>query len=314
MYSIGIDLGGTNIAAGLVDLDNRKIVQSMSVKTRAPRPVGAIADDIAAQIHTLCEKQGIGEEHVTWVGVATPGIVQKGVVLSAVNLGWENAPLGAEVARRSAVHRCYVANDANAAALGEALWGCGQECASLIAVTLGTGIGGGIILNQKIWEGFNGFAAEVGHMIIEKDGRPCACGKCGCMEAYCSATALIRDTKERMARTPDSLLWKICPDLASVSGKSAFVAAARGDFAARAVVHDFIESLAVGISNLINIFQPDVVCVGGGISREGDNLIVPLRQRVRALTFGAGEVRTRVVAATLQNDAGIIGAALLGAH
>lgn len=312
-YAIGIDLGGTNIAAGLVDLEEKRIVESMSVKTRAPRPVGEIAADIAAEAEELCRRVGIEKRDLCRIGVATPGIVQGGVVLTAVNLGWTDAPLADEIRRATGIENAFVANDANAAALGEALWGCGAGCDSLVAITLGTGVGGGIILDGKIWEGFNGFAAEIGHMVIRQDGLLCGCGKRGCFESYCSATALIRDTKAAMAAHPESALYRYAATVDAVGGKTAFLAAKENDEAAKEVVHNFIEALAIGVSNVINMLQPDVVCIGGGISREGDNLMNPLCERVKELTFGYKDVRSKVVAATLRNDAGIIGAALLDA-
>lgn len=311
-YAIGIDLGGTNIAAGLVDGETHEILKTASVKTRAPRPCAEIAEDIAALAERLCKEAGIPLSEIAWVGVATPGIVKGGVVLSAVNLGWQEAPLAEEVERRVG-RPTYVANDANAAAYAEALWGVGAGTGSLVMLTLGTGVGGGIVIDGAIWDGFNGFAAEIGHMIISRGGRECGCGKRGCLEAYCSATALIKETRRMMNLYPDSRMWQAAGGtLDGVSGKTAFAAAREGDFAARLVLEDYIDSLAVGISNIINVFQPHVVCIGGGISREGDGLMQPLHDRVERMSFGIKQGKTRVEAAMFRNDAGIIGAALLG--
>lgn len=311
-YAIGIDLGGTNIAAGLVDGETKEILCTTSTKTRAPRPCEEISADIAALSESLCKEKGISLSDVSWIGVATPGIVKDGVVLTAVNLGWQDAPLADDVARLTG-RPTYVANDANAAAYAEAIWGVGEGAASLVMLTLGTGVGGGIVIDGAIWDGFNGFAAEIGHMIISRGGRECGCGKRGCLEAYCSATALIKESKRIMMLYPDSLMWtKAGGSLDGVSGKTAFEAAKEGDFAARLVIEDYIDALAVGVSNIINIFQPHVVCIGGGISREGENLMVPLHDRVERMSFGLKQGRTRVEAAKFRNDAGIIGAALLG--
>lgn len=311
-YAIGIDLGGTNIAAGLVDGETKEILCTTSIKTRAPRPCEEISADIAALSESLCKEKGISLADVSWIGVATPGIVKDGVVLTAVNLGWQDAPLADDVARLTG-RPTYVANDANAAAYAEAIWGVGEGAASLVMLTLGTGVGGGIVIDGAIWDGFNGFAAEIGHMIISRGGRECGCGKRGCLEAYCSATALIKESKRIMSLYPDSLMWtKAGGSLDGVSGKTAFEAAKEGDFAARLVIEDYIDALAVGVSNIINIFQPHVVCIGGGISREGENLMVPLHDRVERMSFGLKQGRTRVEAAKFRNDAGIIGAALLG--
>jgi len=202
-------------------------------------------------------------------------------------------------------------NDGNAAALGELVAGCGKGKSSLIAVTIGTGVGGGVILNNTIIEGFNGAAGEVGHIIIEAGGRPCGCGSCGCFETYCSATALIRDTKEAMAAHPESILHTLAPTPDDVNGKTAFDGMRLGDETASAVVENFISMLAVGVSSLIQLLQPEIICIGGGVAAEGDYLLLPLREKVVAKTLaGADGMRTTIVAATLGNDAGIIGAAV----
>ena len=311
-YCIGVDLGGTNIAVGLIDLDGRRILHKKSVKTRAPRPCEEISRDIKAVCLDLCYMAGIKLAEVLWIGVATPGIVRAGVVISAVNLGWSDEPFG-EILSRITGRPTFVANDANAAADAEAKWGCGVGEDSLIAITLGTGIGGGIILDGKIWEGFNGFAAELGHMVIDVGGRHCGCGLRGCFEAYCSATALVHETRRMMKLYPDSLMWEVVKgDITRIDGRTAFIANAEGDLAAHQVIDDFVNYLAIGIANIINIFQPSVVCLGGGISGQGEELMRPLRERLRYTSFGTKDMRTRVEAAVYKNDAGIIGAGLLG--
>ena len=311
-YCIGVDLGGTNIAVGLVRLDTKSIARQFSVKTNAPRPCESISRDIADVSERLCKQEGITLSDVEWIGIATPGIVTDDVVLSAFNLGWTNAEFGkilSDITKRPT----YVANDANAAAYAEAIWGSGQGSKSLIAFTLGTGVGGGIVVDGKIWEGMNGFAAEMGHTVLVPGGRSCACGKRGCIEAYCSASALIRETKRMMKLYPESIMWKLVDgDIDRVNGKTAFSGKEAGDKCAEIVINEFIDSLAIGVENAINIFQPDVVCIGGGISREGENLLAPLRERVTHGTFGLEDKRTKLVAANFRNDAGIIGAALLG--
>ncbi len=311
-YCIGIDLGGTNIAVGLVDLDSRKILEKKSVKTNAPRPAEQIVADMRRIILQLCDRAHIRLHNLAWVGVATPGVVKDGIVVSAPNLGWRDVDLGAMLSKLTG-RPTFVANDANAAAYAEAVWGCGVGEPSLVIMTLGTGVGGGIVIDGKIWEGINGFAAEIGHMVVEADGRQCACGKRGCLEAFCSARALVKEARRMMQLYPDSLMWQLAEgDSSRTNGVHPFVAARAGDVAATQVVNDFINYLAIGIANIINVFQPAVVCIGGGISGEGDNLLIPLRQRLKYTSFGAGESRTRVEIAKYRNDAGIIGAGLLG--
>ncbi len=311
-YCIGVDLGGTNIAIGLIDSDSKRIVEKHSVKTNAPRPCEEISKDIYDVCLEICKRAGISLGEVAWIGVATPGIVKDGVVISAVNLGWTNVPFGkilAEITERPT----YVANDANAAAYAEAMWGSGAGEDSVIAITLGTGVGGGIILGGRIWEGINGFAAELGHMVVDVGGRACACGQRGCLEVYCSATALVSEAKRMMKLYPDSLMWQLSAEhQGRVNGIIPFAAHRQGDYAATQVVEDFIDYLAIGIANIINMFQPAVVCVGGGISGEGENLMHPLREKLKYISFGTNNSRTRVVAAQFRNDAGIIGAGLLG--
>ena len=311
-YCIGVDLGGTNIAVGLVDLACRRIVRQMSVKTNAPRSCEEISKDIASVANTLCQQEKISMSDVRWVGAVTPGTVKDGVVAGACNLGWKNVDFRS-ILEKMTGRPTYVANDANGAAYAEALWGSGEGANSLCAITIGTGVGGGIVFDGKMWEGMNGFAAEMGHMVIVAGGRPCGCGKCGCLEAYCSATALISETKRFMKRYPESVMWKLCDgNVDRVSGKTAFLAKASGDRAAELVIDQFINYLAIGVANVINVFQPDVVCIGGGISREGEALMAPLRERVLHESFGVDGARTKLVAATFKNDAGIFGAALLG--
>ncbi len=311
-YCIGVDLGGTNIAVGLVDLDSRKIVRQTSAKTNAPRSGEAICADIAAICRSLCSAEKIKMTDLLWVGAVTPGTIKDGVVTSACNLGWQNVNFTKLLA--SAVRRpVYVANDANAAAYAEAIWGSGEGATSLVALTIGTGVGGGIVFDGVMWEGVNGFAAEFGHITVDRGGIPCNCGRRGCLEAYCSATALVRETKRIMKLYPESEMWKICGgDIERANGKTVFLAKAQGDRAAQLVFDDFVEHLAIGVSSVINIFQPEVFCIGGGISREGEVLLAPLRERVMHLSIGTGTERTKLVAATLKNDAGILGAALLG--
>ena len=311
-YCIGVDLGGTNIAVGIIDLDSRQILRKTSAKTRAPRPCREISEDIKGLCLTLCREEGVDLSDMLWIGIAAPGIVKNGEVVMAVNLGWTNEPFG-EILSEMTGRPTFVANDANAAAYAEAKWGCGVGAESLIAITLGTGVGGGIILNGTIWEGFNGFAAEIGHMVIDVGGRRCGCGLRGCLEAYCSASALVGETKRMMKLYPDSKMWQLVKgDIDRVDGRTAFYANRENDMAASQIIYDFVNYLAIGIANIINIFQPSVVCLGGGISGQGEELMKPLRDRLRYTSFGTKDSNTRVEAAVYKNDAGIIGAGLLG--
>ena len=208
-----------------------------------------------------------------------------------------------------------IENDANAAALGEFLAGSAKGCKNAVAVTLGTGVGGGIVIDGKIYSGSNFAGAELGHMVIVKDGKECGCGRKGCWEAYASATALINMTKEAIREEkPDfSYMLNLCEgDIENVNGKTAFDAQIAGDTTGKAVIEKYIGYLACGIVNVINIFQPDVLCIGGGVSRQGENLLAPVRAIVEKERITKhNDKQTKICAATLGNDAGIIGAACL---
>ena len=310
-YCIGVDLGGTNVAVGIVEVNSGKIINKKSVKTNAPRPVEEIAEDIISVCQKLCAIEKIPFSSLAWLGVATPGIISEGVIVSATNLGWTNAPLKRILEEKTSL-TVYLSNDANAAAYAEATRGSGRGASSLVAFTIGTGVGGGIVFDGKIWEGANGFAGEMGHFVIEHNGRECGCGRRGCIESYCSATALVKSTKRAMLENRDSLLWKAAPQVSDVNGKTVFSAMEMGDACAKAVFDEFVSYLATGVSNVINLFQPEVVCIGGGISREGDTLIKPLSELVLKTSLSVSGKRTRIVAAEFKNDAGIIGAAFLG--
>ena len=307
-YYIGVDIGGTNIAVGVVD-ENFDIKCKGSIKTNAPRSAESICDDIAGLCKSLCEKNGIDYGDILGVGVASPGIIKDGVVVFASNLQFDNVPLKAMLEARTG-KKCAVCNDANAAALAEYVAGAGKGYHSLVAVTIGTGVGGGIVLEGKIWEGFNGAGAEIGHIVTVPGGRLCTCGNRGCLETYCSATALINDTKEAMINNPDSKLWEICGHTDNVTGKSAYDAAEMGDEVAKNVIKKFIKYLSIGVANIITLLQPEVVCIGGGMSAEGETLIAPLDKLVKESgVIKSLSKRSKIRAAGLFNDAGIVGAA-----
>ncbi len=311
---IGVDLGGTNIAAGVVD-DNNQIIGRASVKTNCPRPEGEIADSVAAVSRMAAEDAGIPYDEIKAIGIGTPGAVNnEGVVEFSSNLGFNDTPLLKLVEDRTG-KKVYVENDANCAALGEQVAGSGNGVSNFVAVTLGTGIGGGVILGNKLLTGVNGAAGEIGHMVIEHDGLACPCGRIGCFEQYASATALVRQAKDALTRDREhmSKMWDLIDDnIDNVSGKTVFDAAHMDDEIALKVIDRFVEFLSCGIANLINIFQPDILCVGGGISAQGEYIIKPLVEKVEKKRYTKhSKAQTKICAATLGNDAGIIGAAIL---
>ena len=313
MYYLGIDLGGTNIVAGLVDADC-KIVETVSCKTNLPRPASEIIDDMASLCAQVIEKAGITKDQVSYVGIGCPGTCNgdTGIVEYSNNLKFDKLPL-TEMMTKGLGKPVFVDNDANVAALGEVKFGAAKEYNDAVMLTLGTGVGGGIILDGQVYSGFNYAGAELGHMVIEKDGRQCSCGRRGCIEAYASATAIIRDTRKMAERHPESIINQLVNgDLSKVNGKTAFDAMRAGDKWGKKIVDNYIKYLGEGIINFINIFQPDIILIGGGISKEGDTLLIPLRRYVFKYAYGSKFLkRSKIACATLGNDAGIVGAAML---
>ena len=312
-YYVGIDLGGTNIVAGVVD-ENYSIVAKASTKTNCPRPEKEIADDMAKMAVQAVANAGLTMDQIEWVGIGTPGIANSstGIIEYASNLGFKNTPM-VKYIQETIDKPVFIENDANAAAYGEYVAGAAKGAKNAVCITLGTGVGGGIIVDGKIYAGSNFAGAEIGHTVIEVDGAQCSCGRKGCFEAYSSATGLIRMTKEAIAADPEGIMAKLAAERGKVNARTAFDAMRAGDAGAKAVVDKYIKYLAAGITNTINIFQPDVLCVGGGVCNEGDPLLLPMKAIVeREVYTRNSEKNTKIVIASLGNDAGIIGAAFLG--
>lgn len=317
MYYLGIDLGGTNIAAGVVD-ENYQILASAKRKTKVPCAPEELCEQLAVTALEALENAKITINDIPWIGVGTPGTVNRdtGVVEFANNLYLNNYPLR-ELLEARLNKKVIAENDANAAAYGEYKAGALRGAENGLAITLGTGIGSGIILNGKIYAGSNYAAGEMGHTVILFNGRHCTCGRNGCWEAYASATGLIAQTKEAMQKTNNHNcpIWTLVNnDLNNVSGRTAFDAMRAGDPIGKAVVDEYIAYLGCGLANCINTFQPDILCIGGGICNEGETLLKPLREYIshEAYTINTSK-KTVLCKAQLGNDAGIIGAALIGA-
>lgn len=314
MLYAGIDLGGTNIAAGLVD-ENGQIVIKGSVPTGKERPYGEIIKDMAELIKELMDSAKVTLNDVKSIGIGSPGTPDnaRGILVYANNLpDFTNVPLRAEMQKHLDLP-VILDNDANCAALAESMAGAAKGARNSVTVTLGTGVGSGVVIDGKVYSGFNYSASEMGHMVICAGGVLCTCGRRGCWEAYASATGLIEQTKEAALKNPESLINRIIEgDLDKIDAKTAFDAARQNDPVAKQVVEKFIGYLAEGIVNLINIFAPDVVVIGGGISKEGEYLLAPLREIVKRYVYFKGEPQTDIRAAKLGNDAGIVGAAMLG--
>ncbi len=315
MYYIGIDIGGTNLKAGLVD-ENYRITATRKQPLQFTS-MEQMGDTLAKMAIDLVEENHVPRDQVASVGMGFPGPVddKRGVVIKTVNIPIRFMPVAEMFHRRWDDVPVHLGNDADCAALGEYYHYEDKNIESLILVTLGTGIGTGIILNGRIHTGINGCAGEGGHIVLVHGGEQCTCGRKGCWERYASANALIRQTMAAMDQSRDSIMWgMVGGDLSRVDGCTAFEAMRKGDAVARAVVDQYLRYLADGLSNFVNIFQPEVIALGGGVSHERDeDLLLPLQRMVLEDCFGREADRhTRLAKAKLGNDAGIIGAALLG--
>ena len=310
MYRIGIDLGGTNIAVGVVN-ERHEIVSHTSVPTLAHRSPEAVIADMGRAVQAALDQAGVTAANCASIGVGSPGTCDsdRGVVVRAYNLGWYEVPVCQMLTERFGIP-ARLSNDANCAALAEYVAGAGAGCRNMVLITLGTGVGGGIIIDGKIYAGMRSAGAELGHTVLVLDGEPCTCGRRGCWEAYASATALIRQTGQAALAHPESLLASIPAQ--DINGRTAFDAAEQGDAAARAVVARYCEYVAAGLTDLVNALAPERILLGGGISRQGESLLGPVREYVAAHCFGQRQGAIPVIAeAKLGNEAGIIGAAAL---
>ncbi|MBQ6613735.1 MAG: ROK family protein [Clostridia bacterium] len=312
MLKIGIDLGGTNIAAGIVN-ENGEILHKSSVPTGASRPKEEIIDDIALLCRNLCKEYGVGFDDIDTVGIAVPGGVDKknGTIIRTPNIPFSGLPICDILSEKLDGKKIVLANDADAATLAEVLAGAAKGASNAIMITLGTGVGGGIVIDKKIYSGSNGLAGELGHFVIEKGGEQCGCGRRGCFEAYASATALIRMTKDELNTCFMTGEATLMAESGRISARTAFDAFKKGDAAAARVIERYTDALANGITSLINIFQPDVFIIGGGVSGEKQFLVDLLQPKIDKEDFAReAAVRTHICTATCGNDAGIIGAAL----
>ncbi len=306
-YYIGIDLGGTNIKGALVN-EQGEIVKQNTCPTHADQGVEAVTENIADMICGLAEG-----ENVSGVGLGCPGTVddKAGKVVYACNIGWVDYDVRTALKELTG-YDVRLVNDANAAALAEVVAGAAKGAESAVVVTLGTGVGGGVMIGGKLLTGYTGAASELGHMVIVADGEDCACGRKGCFETYASATALIRMTREAMAKHPESAMHQIAAEQGGVDGRTAFAAQQMGDMAGDEVVAKYVHYLSIGIANIVNIFFPEVIALSGGVANQGENLLVPLREKVGQQEYGAAYTakHPRIVCCTLGNTAGMIGAAM----
>ncbi len=309
-YYVGIDLGGTFIKGGIVDEKGSILVQD-KVPTECDKGGEKVVENIANLALALLEKSGVAKEEVVGLGMGVPGMIdcQAGVVILSENLYLEHFPIRDKVAEKTGLS-VAIANDANVATLGEVQFGAAKAYNDVIMLTLGTGVGGGIVIGGKIVEGNQGAGAELGHVVVKAGGEACSCGRRGCIEAYASATAIIRDTKRAMEAHKDSKMWEI-GSTDKVTGKTAFDYKG-SDVYAKEVVDNYVKTLACAITNFANIFRPQAVLLGGGVCAQGEELIKPVQALVDEEIFaGSRGPRVPVLVAELGNSAGLLGAAAL---
>ena len=311
---VGVDIGGMSIKIGLVD-DSKKIVAKKVIPTQSDvLPAEGVVANIADAIITLLEENNLAVEQCESIGVACPGTVdgRTGVVLYSNNIRWEDVPM-LDILREKLPVLMFLANDADAAALAEVIAGAAKDKENAVLLTLGTGVGGGVIINGKIFTGPLRGGCELGHMVIRHGGKPCTCGRRGCFEVYASATALMELARETAVAHPESLMNTMADgDVSKIDGRIVFDAEKAGDKAAKLVVEQYEEDLSVGIANVINMFRPEVIILGGGVSAQEKYLTDALQEKVNGMCYGGSICEVApIVTSELKNDAGIIGAAYL---
>ena len=312
MKYIGIDIGGMTIKAGVVT-DSGAILCKKVATTKPDKADVEIIKDIARLIDDLLEENGISKDEVAGVGIGSPGSVydEKGIIRYSCNINFRNTPIAKLVSEFTGIKTVKVSNDANCAALGETLFGAGKGAKNTVMLTLGTGVGTGIVVDGRLLTGNRSAGAEGGHITINLGGAVCGCGEKGHLEAYASATALMHQIEDACAKNPDSLLAKRVEE-EGVNGKVVFDCKAEGDKVAEKVVKRYLKYVGIGLVNYANIFYPEVLIIGGGVSNQGDNIVKPLQRYVSRHVYGAEyNPKIKVACATLKNDAGIVGAACL---
>lgn len=310
-YYLGIDLGGTNVAFGLAD-ENKKLILKHSIKTNSKRPYEEVIEDIATSILSFLKDNDISLEQIQNIGMGLPGIIdgETEILTVAPNLGWKNRDIKNDLSNLLG-KSVSIANDADLAAYGELLDGCAREYNNVAMLTLGTGVGGGVVLDGHIFSGGDRSGLELGHLTLVAGGLTCACGNKGCLETYASSTALARMARENVSETSE--MYTLCDgDLSKIDGKIIFTAAKNNDAAALKTLDIYLDYLAAACYTTIMAYRPDALIIGGGISVQDELLIKPLNVRTKKMLSAMGSIeKTPVIVATLGNDAGILGACFL---
>ncbi|MCR4670380.1 MAG: ROK family protein [Saccharofermentans sp.] len=312
-YYVGIDLGGTNIKAGVVDSDGN-LLNKLSIKTHAERDEKEIIHDMGKLAVDVIKDLGKEISDIEAIGIGSPGTPdnEEGLLVYSANLPFNNSPMR-KLIRDVVDLPVYIDNDANCAAMAEAVAGAAKGTKDSVTITLGTGVGAGVIINGRIYSGFNQAGSEFGHTVLVSGGLQCKCGRRGCFEQYASASALARMTKEAAEKNPDSILKDLIAKEGGSNAKIAFDAMREGDKTAAELIESYTDYLADGLANVINTFMPEVLVVGGGVCNEGDPLLIPMREKTMSRPyFGPGVKKTEIKLAEMGNDAGIVGAAMMG--
>ena len=312
-YVVGIDIGGTNIKTGILKKSG-EIVKSYSMKTQASKGSEDVLERIKAHVEEILKENDIDKKDVLGVGMGIPGPVNtdSGVVNFCPNMkGWDNFPAAKKLEEKLGLD-VKVGNDVNVITLGEVWLGAAKGYKNVVGITLGTGIGGGFVINGKLVSGISGAAGEVGHMKVEHSGKLCGCGQYGCWEAYASATGLEREAKSRLAVCHNTTIWdKIDKDISKLEAKHIFDAAKEGDKFALSLVDYEIKYVAMGLANILNLLNPELVVIGGGVSLAGDILFDNLKEKLKEETLKVALDAVKIVPGELGNNAGVVGAAAL---
>ena len=314
MIRIGMDVGGTGIQVGLVN-DQGMILAKDSVVTRTDIPFPEQINNMAGCALQLLKANGFTLQDLASVGAGVPGVANQrtGVIPKCVNMGWVNVPFREEMSKHFGGRPVFIDNDATVAGLAESVAGVSAGTSSSVFITLGTGVGGGIIIGGRVWNGAHGIGSEIGHMTLELEGEPCTCGNMGCVERYCSATAVIRQARQILQFHPESLMYEMCKgDLSAVNARLVFAAAKEQDPCAVKIFRRYVTCLAQAINSITNLLDPEMFVLGGGVAKSGAFLLDALRAEVpKYALFGDAFPLPRIELARLGTDAGIIGAAML---
>lgn len=312
-YRIGIDIGGTNIKAGVMD-EAYKLLRTDTIATEADTPFEYVVRNIVDLFYSLIKAANIKTEEVLMLGIGIPSCINSktGIPVYANNTQWKEKPIKKELEQHIPIP-IFICNDADCALIGEKLSGAAKEYDNVLMLTLGTGVGSSLLIDGKVYAGADGMGMEIGHIPFVHKGLPCTCGMDGCYEVYASVTGLIRQTREAVLCSPNSLMaTALGNSIEQISGKTAFEFAALGDETAKKVLNQYFEYVAHGIGGMINIFRPELIIIGGAICNEGENLLGPLREKTKKYVFAHDIIGSPpIVSAVLGNTAGIIGAAYL---